>query len=366
MLKDTGTRNKHEHVAAMLRKKIVTGVLSPGDRLPTRLQLQERFGVACSTIQQALDNLARDGFVHAQGRRGTFVSTTPPHLAHLAVVFTSSQNYPSQFYAALSREAVHLSHMGRRVSVFYGIDGHSDVEDYQRLMRHVRTQSLGGLIFAARNSDLIDTGLLDVPDLAKVLIASESRRDGIPAVYPDHGSFMDLALRPLAQRGKRRVAWVGISSPYSSDRLHLLFQERVRRWGMTTQPYWVQSVGTTVAGWARNLAHLLVQPHQTQRPDALVIGDDNLVEPVTRGVMDAGVRVPDDLCIVAHTNFPFPAPAHVPIHRVGFVVHDVFQTCVNLIDAQRRRQGVPALTLIPAVAEPEPDAPRMTAADERG
>ena len=48
------------------------------------------------------------------------------------------------------------------------------------------------------------------------------------------------------------------------------------------------------------------------RPDALVITDDNLVPAATAGVLAAGRRVPADLEVVAHANFPHVTPSAVP------------------------------------------------------
>jgi DNA-binding LacI/PurR family transcriptional regulator len=89
------------------------------------------------------------------------------------------------------------------------------------------------------------------------------------------------------------------------------------------------------AKWVQATAHLLMHSNQTERPDALLITDDNLIEPVTAGLVAAGVRVPDDLEIVAHCNFPWPAPTHLPITRVGYNVRRLLADCIASIDRQR-------------------------------
>lgn len=48
--------------------------LAPGDRLPTEAQLAERFGVARSTIREALKRLEEEGLVDAVQGKGRFVS----------------------------------------------------------------------------------------------------------------------------------------------------------------------------------------------------------------------------------------------------------------------------------------------------
>jgi DNA-binding LacI/PurR family transcriptional regulator len=92
---------------------------------------------------------------------------------------------------------------------------------------------------------------------------------------------------------------------------------------------------------------------QSERPDALLILDDNLVEHATAGLIAAGVRVPEDLDVVAHCNFPWPTPSVLPLTRIGFNNTEVVRHCVDLIDAMCAGQTVPAITEIAAVREDE-------------
>ena len=57
-----------------LARMISDESLSPGDRLPTEAQLAERFGVARSTVREALKRLEEDGLVDAVQGKGRFVS----------------------------------------------------------------------------------------------------------------------------------------------------------------------------------------------------------------------------------------------------------------------------------------------------
>lgn len=53
---------------------IVSGEYSPGERLPTESQLQERWGVSRSVVREAMKVLASQGLVRIEQGRGTFVS----------------------------------------------------------------------------------------------------------------------------------------------------------------------------------------------------------------------------------------------------------------------------------------------------
>ncbi|HUU68288.1 MAG TPA: hypothetical protein VM186_02090 [Planctomycetota bacterium] len=85
-----------------------------------------------------------------------------------------------------------------------------------------------------------------------------------------------------------------------------------------------------------------------ERPDGLIISDDNPVEPATAGLVDAGVRVPKDLTVVAHANSPWPTASYVKAKRLGFDCLRLIQIAVDSIDAQRCGLPCPQFTSVPA------------------
>jgi GntR family transcriptional regulator len=61
-------------LSELLRSQIMTGVLAPGDMLPTENELIDRCQVSRATVRQALDLLVRDGLIYRRRGRGTFVA----------------------------------------------------------------------------------------------------------------------------------------------------------------------------------------------------------------------------------------------------------------------------------------------------
>lgn len=62
-----------EAIAAALRDDILQGRFAPGQRLPNEQELAQRFAVNRHTLRQAMQALVREGHVHVQQGRGTFV-----------------------------------------------------------------------------------------------------------------------------------------------------------------------------------------------------------------------------------------------------------------------------------------------------
>src|ERR1019366_10630458 len=80
---------------------------------------------------------------------------------------------------------------------------------------------------------------------------------------------------------------------------------------------------------------------------------DNLLEGAMEGLLTAGIHVGTELDVVAHCNFPWLGATALPVQRIGFDTRRMLQTCMELIDRQRRNEAVPPLTTIEAVFEHE-------------
>lgn len=63
----------YKAIANALAEDIKTGVLEPGDILPTHRELADDMGIAIGTVTRAYIEAEQRGLVHGQGRRGTFV-----------------------------------------------------------------------------------------------------------------------------------------------------------------------------------------------------------------------------------------------------------------------------------------------------
>lgn len=63
----------HAEVAAVLRHRIMSGDLTPGQQLPALRQLTEQLGVARMTVVQAMNTLADEGLIEKHSGKGTFV-----------------------------------------------------------------------------------------------------------------------------------------------------------------------------------------------------------------------------------------------------------------------------------------------------
>jgi DNA-binding LacI/PurR family transcriptional regulator len=340
----------YRYIIEVLRGEISAGKCAPGERLPTHVELQQRFRTTPVTIQRAIHSLARDGFIRTRGGAGLFVAERPPHLHEYALVLPrdpSETHFWSRFYAGLVNVAAALSQSGEtRVIPFYGMDAGPKAPDYQRLLARVQSHRLAGIIFATYPFKHIGSPLLEQPGIPRVAIMGEATLPRVNAVAPN-GSFAPKAVQYLASRGRRRVAVLTTDMRDTTRNLLPLLAAQ----GMTTRPFWTTVIHPRAAEGARAFVELLMQASGEERPDGLIVTDDNLVEHAIAGLIAAGVRIGEELDAVVHCNFPWAGTSVVPVKRLGCDAQAVLQTCIQLIERQRRGETVPGVTKLEAIFE---------------
>ena len=330
------------------------GVWKSGTLLPVQTKLAARFQVSNLTVHHALRQLAQEGFVEARRRVGTRVAERLPHLTNLALIFptdpTAGQYY-SKFYSTLGNIGSDLQReQGRQIAQFHGVDWHADTKDRQRLVAQLKAHQLAGLIFAANPHMLAGSPLLELPAVPRVAIMMTPEYPQVPVVDLEYRSFITKALDYLLRRGRKRVAVIDVPGR-EAGRFNEIFQAELGERGMTCPPYWRQFIGQKHGVAANHLVQLLLRVPAPDRPDGLIVTDDNLVDHALAGLIAAGVRVPDEVAVVVHCNFPSAPLTYLPVQRLGYDCRTILQTCVGLIDQQRRGEAVPGRTSVPAVFE---------------
>jgi DNA-binding transcriptional regulator YhcF (GntR family) len=114
-------------IAQSLRKRIESGQLGPGDRVPSTRALARKWGVALATAAHALSTLTAEGLVRAVPRAGTVVADAPsraatprgqPELTRARIVGSAIAVADAEGFAAVSLRGV-ASRLGAPVTSLY-------------------------------------------------------------------------------------------------------------------------------------------------------------------------------------------------------------------------------------------------------
>ena len=340
-----------------LRDRIIDGRLAPGDKLPARLEIEKKFQTSSVTVQRAFDRLIEYGFVVTRMRQGSFVAARPPHLSRYALAFPGMIDDASwvRYWTVLMDVARRRQRESTVTVVPYtGVDAGREDGEYPALVEDVRQKRLAGVIFATSPFLVDGTPLLSEQRLPRVAIMPPSKRRELVTVTLDGRSFFRRAVEYLASCQRRRIGLITVPG-IDGERLGY-FRSLLKSRDMTCLPHWVQTAHQSEPKWATNLARLLLSGGEGDTPDGLIITDDNLAEHACLGIVESGRRVQEDLDVVAHCNFPAPAPRMVPVQRLGYDIRRVLDACIGLVDRMRRGKRRPDPVKIEAVFESELDA----------
>lgn len=348
---------QRQRIVRELRDTIISGAYQPGNRMPTRRELCETYGMAKATVDSAMGRLEEHGFVQSRGRAGTFVAEHLPHLCRYALIFPGDRqtwrNW-SRFYDTLEKVTEEVGEDRPDVDFpsFYGVGNSPELGQHRQLVFELANQMIGGLIFCdspwiADDSDILTTQ----PEIPRVAFQSGVRK-GIPSVTVDRRAFGREAVRHLHEAGCRRLGIVSMAVRGKGDD-EFLFNTWGAEFGMTTRPGWHLYCDHRDPRAGESLGLLLSYLPAEERPDGLIISDDNLVEAVTTGLAKGGVVAGRDMEIVAYRNFPNKPSAALPVTWLGFCLHEIVDTLIAAVDEQRSGGSVPELTAVAPCFENE-------------
>ena len=92
-------------IVKLLRRMIEQGELTPGEKLPTEMELSKSFGVSRVTLRQALSILKADGLLDRKHGNGTFVVKSLTNLERVKLTGIIEQNHSGdQTHSFISME----------------------------------------------------------------------------------------------------------------------------------------------------------------------------------------------------------------------------------------------------------------------
>jgi len=342
-------------IVGEITRRIASGELAPGAQLPSQTELQKQFHTTLVTVTRAVNLLKQQGFVRSKWRQGTYVSDAPPCLCNFGIVHPR-EGYNSQYIKAIENELrAFAEHPPAGIPKcrfkFYNemYCPEADIDHHHReLLDAVAKETLAGLIFPGPSYKLVNR-IKQINPRTPCATSLFNPPDGCINIW--NRSIIDRAFDILAGAGRKRVAYIinaGDRKALTQDITSAASQR-----GITIKPYWIQAVHVQSTEWARNAAELLMRLPPDDRPNAVVIHDDNFVPYATAGISQTGIQVPDDVMVIAHTNFPWQTHSSVSVIRLGLNVRKIVRIFMHLLIKQRQGEEIPERLVMPACTEEE-------------
>ena len=155
----------------------------------------------------------------------------------------------------------------------------------------------------------------------------EDACDGFPSVNTDNFASAREVVRSLVSLGHCRIGLLCVPHHYLYiEERHNGYLEGLREAGLKADPEWIDCSESPVTAVERMLAL-----PEKRRPTALFGIADTLAVDAERRVIQAGLRVPEDISIFGFGNSDFSRSAFVPISSVEESSYDRGELAVKII-----------------------------------
>jgi DNA-binding LacI/PurR family transcriptional regulator len=330
----------YARVTARVRDDVRGGLYSPGDRLPSEVDLARQLGVSRGTVRQALVALLDEGLLQTVPGRGTFVSDG----SHQRAAGLIGMILPSVVRARNPELIGGVEEMARHAgySLILGISGDDRWLEAEQIQRIVDQGAHGLIVYTV-------DGPMDVPALRRLI------ERGFPVVLIDRyipdmavdtvtmdnigGGF--LAVQHLAQLGYRRIGYVSTDNIATSS---IVERQTGYRWAM--QQYGLQFDSDLICTDVRRLLSwpprepdkqlhnervLRAYLDRPDRPEAIFVCNDYVAFEVVQVAEQLGMGVPDDLALVGFDNVSYTDYFGVPLTTVEQYRHEIGATATSLL-----------------------------------
>ena len=192
-----------------------------------------------------------------------------------------------------------------------------DVEMEDREIRHLRGRRLDALVIASTRTDVADPGPLAEGDEIIVLIDRELA--GLSANYIgiDDVAAGRIATEHLIEIGCKRIAHIrGRENSTGVNRLEG-YRLALKAHGLPYRPEYVISrshVDTHSIEGGAEAMRLLLQLHP--QPDGVFCYNDPLAIGTMNTILDAGLRIPEDIALIGCGNLHYDSCLRVPLSSV--------------------------------------------------
>ena len=209
----------YEKILQDLKDRIRDGKLLPGDRLPTEMELAQKFGVSRITSKRALEELRADGIIYRVRGRGSFVAD-PRQREKAAEKVSGGLNYKKVIafvipFSCTSGGIIDTIRGASRVVTEKGyiLDikySNNNLEEERGLLRTLYEKGVGGVIFYPisdrKNLEIMNTlSLNEYP-----MVSIDRYYESIPISYvvsDNQKGGYDMT-KYLLGLGHRKIAFV--------------------------------------------------------------------------------------------------------------------------------------------------------------
>ena len=346
----SGIRNLplHERIANDLRKKLSELVV--GTKIPVEADLAARYDVCVPTLRLAMTLLVQEGLVVRKHGSGTYISKTRSAVAASAPSESRRSVGLPVFAGFFAEPAAHEFWLRLYSQLMQGMDKcgiryqllpfrepqyeNSECLDFVRSLDAVALIHLSRLpqqvLEASRENRVAGVGFSS-PDIEMVR-----------SIRVDQAKMIQAAMEYFHIHRRQRVsllAWDPSTSNHQvttspdAGTFSKQFKSAADDFGITTKDRRICGdlhPANRGAGWS-GLRE--IWSSSSQKPDALLVADSQLMSGVIEAARELRIRVPEDILILSQSNTPESVAIPAQVARIEYHISDMADAMVEGLKA---------------------------------
>lgn len=335
----------YRQVAADIRAKIISGELVAGDRIGSQQELTKTYNVSPITVKKAVAELIREGVLFSRVGKGIYVAAPQKRVdfSKTQTIGFVLRDLNSPFFSRILmsvERAVSDNHFNLLLA---NSTDRPDIEDEQ--VRHFLNLGVSGIIIASMSHHYSATPLIRQLsyDNYPVVVVSYIEDEDICFIGTDHETGGYLATEHLINCGYRRIGYInGEAGNLVGELRYKGFKRALSDHGLNYYQgdiYHLQHCGEAYdyqSGYEIGEQYL----NQASRAAALFIYNDLAALGFQRALLDAGLKVPEDVAIVGFDDIKRGVTAPVPLTTIHQPTDEIGQLAVQTLIAKINRQPV--------------------------
>lgn len=341
-----------ETFAAEIRRRIESGILADGSRLPTTMAWAKALGVDHRILQAGLASLASQGLLERKQRVGTIVKTSPRKPCLLILIGWPRLSGRATYFSALCAEIKSQAAIrGYRTEVFdnafelLSADPALRAEAISTLRETIERLNPAGYIEVEFNLNRISE-LYPRYKKPTVVYGSSGARY---RVQWDHNQLFIAPLEYFHRKHRRKILFlrhqrrinpvIDLELFWNEVRSHRFLRAEIREIFSHENPAEDYEAQMEAAGY--RLMKEIIADWRTRRrnyiPDCLLVNDDVMMKGVGLALVEERFHPPDGLLIVVLSNSAIERHYPVPVTRFLLRVEEAAQCLVEMLTARIAR-----------------------------
>jgi len=303
MMTNERAKKKYEAVQTFLRSKIESGVIVPGEKLPSESELMAQFGISRNAVRQAINELIKERLVESRQGIGTFcVKRTQGTSMLIAMVAFRISSYIFPRLVSACNQSIQRDGYTLLLN-----ESLYNVAKERSVLLDLRKRNVDGIVI---------TPVLEGSKQYNADLLNEFEAEGIPVVlldgeYPDY-AFTSIVIDEVAagrkaaeylwERGHRDIGMI-----YSSNyRPKVLRRDGVLGFlssvGACIRDEWLVGIHGQISSLETygQIRALLAQ--KKQLPSAVICSSDDEALMFMRQAQRHKIRIPEDVSLIAFDN----------------------------------------------------------------